>query len=456
MIPESRINKIKANENIRFIKQNPHSVALHTSAKHLWQGVPMHWMADWSTPVPLFVSNARGATFNDVDGHTLIDFCLGDTGSMFGHSPEPIANAIKDQANQGYTYMLPTEDAIIASNLLSKRFGLDYWQFTTTASDANRAVIRWAREITGRKLILCFDGCYHGIVEDTLVRYSAEAPHGTKMREGLIGQVYELSEYSRSIPFNDLTLLEDALRNRTIAAVITEPVMTNVGMVLPEPGFLHSLRSLTKQYGTLLIVDETHTISTGIGGCTSEWKLQPDFFTLGKPIAGGLPCGVYGVTQEISEKMNQIKNNKTHSTDGHGHSGMGTTLSANAFTLHLVKVNLEEVMTEKAYEDMKSKATVLANGITEVISRKSLPWCVTNIGSRTEFQFCSSPPKTGKEAISAFNDSLSQAIHLFLINRGILITPFHNMMLVCPETTAQDIQKLIDCFEQVTKELLHD
>jgi glutamate-1-semialdehyde 2,1-aminomutase len=439
-------------ERERFLRMHPRSVALAQRAQgHLFGGVPMHWMADWSTPVPLFVERARGACFEDVDGHRYVDFCLGDTGSMFGHSPEPIARALCEQAERGLTTMLPGEDAVICGELLAARFGLPFWQVTATATDANRYVLRWARAITGRKTLLVFDGCYHGTVDDVMVRWQDGR---TVHRSGLVGQAYDLSSHSRAIPFNDLTALEAALAQGDVCALLCEPAMTNIGMVLPEAGFLQAARELTRRYGALLVIDETHTISTGIGGCTRLWDLQPDFFVMGKPVAGGVACGVFGISAPMAEAMRGVQQTIRDSSHGHGHSGMGTTLSANALAMHCMRVNLQEVMTEAAYAHMLPLAARLAAGFRQVIAQHALPWSVTELGARCEFQFCATPPRNGAEAEAAFDDPLQMALHLALINRGVLITPFHNMTLCCPATTEADVDTLLMALDSVLGELL--
>ncbi|MCY1287308.1 Glutamate-1-semialdehyde 2,1-aminomutase [compost metagenome] len=451
-IAESAVATLAARERERFVQQNPKSIALAERARHsLFGGVPMHWMSDWSTPSPLFVNRAKGARFHDVDGHEYVDFCLGDTGSMFGHSPDPIARAIAEQGANGLTTMLPGEDAVVAGELLAERFGLPYWQVATTATDANRFVVRWARAITGRKVLLVFDGCYHGTVDDVMVRYREGR---TVHRSGLIGQAYDLTRYSRSVPFNDLAALEAALAQGDVAAVLCEPAMTNIGMVLPEPGYMERLRELTRQHGSLLIVDETHTISTGPGGCTRSWNLEPDFITLGKPIAGGVPCSVYGCSAEMAQAMQSARRHASENSHGHGHSGMGTTLSANALAMHCMRANLESVMTEAAYAHMLPLAARLADGLRGLIHKHGLDWSVTELGARCEFQFCATPPKTGAQAEAAFHDSLQMALHLYLINRGILITPFHNMTLCCPDTSAADVDRLIATLDDALTELL--
>lgn len=437
-------------ERALFLARNPASAALAARARGaLVDGVPMHWMADWSTPCPLFVAEARGARFRDVDGHDHVDFCLGDTGAMFGHSPAPVAAAIADQAARGLTTMLPGEDAVRAGELLAARFGLPFWQVTATATDANRAALRWARAITGRKVIVVFDGCYHGTVDDVMVR---AARGRTVHRPGLVGQAQDLTLTSRAVPFNDPEALRAALAPGDVAALIGEPAMTNIGMVLPDPGFMATCRDLTRAHGALMIIDETHTVSTGFGGCTREWRLDPDIFVMGKPVAGGVAAGVFGVSAAVAGGMARARA-AAAAAGGHGHSGMGTTLSANALAMHAMRVNLEAVMTRAAYDHMLALSDRLATGLRALIARHALPWCVTRLGARCEFQFCATPPRNGAEAEAAFDDPLREALHLYLINRGILITPFHNMMLCCPETTAEDVDRLVATLDRALADL---
>ncbi|WP_017901817.1 aspartate aminotransferase family protein [Pseudomonas asplenii] len=451
-INDKAVETFTARERERFLQRNPKSVELARRARNsLFGGVPMHWMNDWSMPSSLFVSQAKDARFHDVDGNEYIDFCLGDTGSMFGHSPDPIAKAIAEQGANGLTTMLPGEDAVVAGELLAERFGLPFWQMATTATDANRFVIRWARAITQRKVLLVFDGCYHGTVDDVMVRFKDGR---TVHRGGLIGQARNLAKTSRAVPFNDVAALEAALAQGDVAAILCEPAMTNIGMVLPEPGFMEKVRELSSRYGTLLIIDETHTISTGPGGCTRAWNLKPDFMTLGKPIAGGVPCSVYGCSHEMAQAMRLAQQHASETSHGHGHSGMGTTLSANALAMRCMRVNLEQVMTQAAYDHMLSLSARLAEGLRGLIGRHHLNWSVTELGARCEFQFCSTAPKTGAEAEAAFHDNLQMALHLYLINRGILITPFHNMTLCTPQTTAADVDQLISTLDEGLTELL--
>ena len=440
-----------ARERARFAAANPKSQELAEKAKaSLFGGVPMHWMADWPTPFPLFVSEALGARFKDVDGHDYVDFCLGDTGAMFGHAPGPVASAIREQASRGYTTMLPGEDAVWVGEALKRRFGLPYWQVAATATDANRYALRWARAVTGRSKILVFDGCYHGTVEETMVRLKDGR---TVPRPGQLGAVLDVAATTRVVEFNDVAALERALESRDIAAVLAEPAMTNIGMVLPDGGFHEALRDLTRKSGTLLIIDETHTISTGPGGYTRAFNLAPDIFVLGKPIAGGVACAVFGVTADVAQRMEKARANAA--ADGHGHSGMGTTLSANAFAMHAMRANLESVMTEGAFAHMIPLAERLRAGLQRMIAARSLPWSVTQIGARCEFQFCAIPPRTGRQAEAAFHEPLEKCIHLALLNRGVMITPFHNMTLICPETQAADVDRLVSALDEVIDEILN-
>jgi glutamate-1-semialdehyde 2,1-aminomutase len=441
------IAAMERRERDLFSQRNPRSRELaEQSARHWFRGVPMHWMLDWGTPFPLFVRSARGATLTDVDGHDYNDFCLGDTGAMFGHSPEPIAEAMRRQAERGLTSMLPSEDAAAVGALLAERFGLPFWQVATTATDANRFVLRWARAITGRSKILVFNGCYHGTVDETFVRLrNGKAVH----RPGLIGQAIDLTAHTEVVEFNDLPALEQALAPGDIACVITEPALTNVGMVLPQPGFHDALRELTRRAGTLLVIDETHSISTGPGGYTRAFDLSPDFFVLGKPIAGGIPCSVFGFTDEMAARMADVA-----ARTEPGHSGMGTTLSANALVMAAMRANLEQVMTRPAYDHMLALSERLSRAIEALIAERGLPWHVSNVGARAEFVCVANRPRNGTEAMAAMHGALEHAIHLHLLNRGILIAPFHNMTLVCPATTAADVDRLIGALRACLDELL--
>lgn len=445
-VSAARIAALRETEAAAFRKARPKSAAkVGNGLPGFFGGVPMHWMNDWPTPFPILVDSAKGATITDIDGYKLDDFCLGDTGSMFGHSPLPVARAIRRQAGRGLTYMLPSEDALAIGPLLQQRFGLPFWQIATTATDANRFALRVARAVTGREKILVFNGCYHGSVDETMVRLVDGRPVN---RPGLAGEFRDLTRATDVIEFNDLPALEAALRNRDIACVITEPVLTNSCMVLPEKGFHDALRRLTSAAGTLLLIDETHTISTGPGGYTRAYGLEPDLFVLGKPIAGGVPASVWGMSEDVATRYaayNRVKEP--------GYSGMGTTLSGNPLQLAAMRATLEEVMTDEAYSHMDHLARRLDAGLTAVIDRYRLPWHVARVGARVEFICAPGPLRNGGEAEAAHAPELEAAIHVALVNRGVLIAPFHNMMLISPATSAAQVNRLTTAFAAVAARL---
>jgi glutamate-1-semialdehyde 2,1-aminomutase len=429
-------------ERDAFTRANPISAALAERANaHLLFGVPLHWMRDWGTPFALHVAQASGAQVTDVDGHTRVDFCLGDTGAMFGHSPEPVARALARQATRGFTTMLASEDAAVVGEQLAQRFGLPLWQFAMSATDANRYIVRWIRAATGRKKILVFNGCYHGTIEDVFVDLVNGQP---VQRNSLLGQVHDLTQHTVVVEFNDLAALDAALAAGDVACVLAEPVMTNIGMVLPAPGFWEQAQAIIRRHGSLLVLDETHTLSTGPGGYTRAHGLQPDALVLGKPVGGGVPCAVYGMSAELATRAVRAKQAAPP-----GHSGIGTTLTGNMLAMAAMRAALTEVMTDAAYTHMLALAAQLAAGLRHTIAHHALPWCVTQVGARIEFQFTPTPPRNGTEADRILDGELEHIIHLGLLNRGVMITPFHNMMLISPHTQAADVEQLLAALDQV-------
>lgn len=434
-IDDARVAALTARERERYAELHPKSAALaELSREHWLNGVPMHWMQDWGTAFPLFVQAAQGVTLTDVDGYQYADFCLGDTGAMFGHSPKPVAEAIAAQASHGLTCMLPAERVSVVGRQLEALFGLSYWQMTQTATDANRAVLRWCRALTGRKQVLAFQGCYHGTVDETLVRLVGGR---TVARPGLIGPVFDNAAATALVEFNDLAALERALLTNQFACVIAEPVMTNVGMVLPAPGFLDALVQLTRRTGTLLVIDETHTLSSGLGGYARAHGLEADFLVCGKAVAGGVPCAVFGFSPAVEERMQRFLQNRSG-----GHSGMGTTLSANPLAVAALHANLTHVMTAENYARMLAAAEQLEQSLVKVFAARALPWHVSRVGARLEFGFTPTAPRNGTESEAAMQPALERAIHLYLLNRGVLLTPFHNMMLCAPGTTSEHVTQL--------------
>jgi glutamate-1-semialdehyde 2,1-aminomutase len=445
-VSEKAVVELLAREKSSFSRRNPKSMALSEHAQRNWlRGVPMHWMVDWGTPFNLFINSAQGVDLTDADGNRYIDFCLGDTGAMFGHSPKAIADTLAKSGASGLTTMLPSEDAVEVGALLEDRFGLPFWQITATASDANRAVLRWCRAITGRKKIIVFNHCYHGCVDDTFVT----ADNGNiKMVDGLVGEPRDLTAHTKIVEFNDIAALEKALADEDVACVLAEPVMTNVGMVLPQPGFLGSLRELTRKTGTLLILDETHTLSTGPGGYAREHGIVPDGLVFGKPIAGGIPAAAYGFSAETAARIRTFL-----ASNGDGRSGIGTTLSGSRIQVALIKTVLTHFMTKEAFAPVIELARRLERGVADVIIKHGVDWHVTRVGTRVEFMCCPKPPKNGFEASKLIHKPIDLAVHQFLLNRGVIITPFHNMMLVCPATTEQNVETLINTLDQCLTEL---
>ena len=446
-VRRDRLEALAKREAMRFARSRPKTRAALAAGAATWlDGVPLHWMKDWPMPHPMLVAKATGARLTDIDGYGIDDFCLGDTGSMFGHSPPPVAKAIRRQAKRGLTYMLPTEDALEAGQLLTERFGDFRWQIATTATDANRFALRVARAITGRPKVLVFNGCYHGTVDDIFVTLQDGK---TVNRPGLLGQVADLSLVATAVEFNDIAAVEAALKTGEIAAILAEPVMTNSCMVLPDPGFHKALRQLARQHGAILIIDETHTISSGLGGYSRMHGLEPDMFVVGKCVAGGMPTAVWGMTDALAERYLAVNAGRES-----GHSGMGTTLSANPMQFACLRATLAEVMTEAAYAHMEKGAARLADGLAEVIATHDAPWHVVRVGARVEFICAPGPLRNGSEAAQAHQPVLEAAIHTALLNRGCLIAPFHNMMLVSPATKKRQIDRLIAAFDEILTELL--
>lgn len=440
-VDPSRLDALSRHERDRFLQTHPRSVEQGGRiAPHYLYGLPLHWMRDWPTPVPLVVAEARDAMLVCVDGHEYADFCLGDTAAMYGHSPAPVADAIAVQARRGLSAMLPGERAARVGASLAACFGLTRWQLTLTASDANRFLLRWARAVTGRAKLLVFDGCYHGTVDDTLVDRADDGR--TLTRASLLGQVHDLAPTTVVVPFNDAAAVRAALAAGDIAAVLTEPALTNCGLVLPQAGFLEAVQQACREAGTLFLLDETHTLSAGHGGYARLHGLAPDALVVGKAIAGGLPCAVYGFTESLAQRMTEAKDAAPE-----GHSGIGTTLSANLLTLAALDASLRDVITPEAHARMEVDAAELAGALEAVLRRAGRRWTVTRLGARLELQFSAGTPRDAREARAAMRPGLESALHLYLLNRGVLVTPFHNMLLVSPHTTAALRQRLVSAFD---------
>ena len=448
MINRGNLIALRKIEDQRFLETHKKSGELFAIAKDsMPNGVPMSWMSKWPGAYPVFVAEAKGASFVDVDGNTYIDFCLGDTGSMTGHSPEATVAAIREQVGRGLSVMLPTKDAADVSTELTKRFGVPLWQFTVSATDANRHVIRYSRLITKKSKIIVIDRCYHGSVDETFATLDASGK--TVSREGNIGAPIELDKTTRVVPFNDLDAMKKALQKNDVAAILMEPAMTNVGIVLPVEGYLKAVEKLAREFGAKLIIDETHTISVGPGGMTAQLGLQPDFLTIGKAIGGGFPTGAFGMSAEIAKEIKSQVELEVIDT-----GGVGGTLAANALSLAAMRATLTKVLTEENFEKMIKLGTRWADGVEKIIEKYKLPWSVNRLGARAEYMFSAKSPTTGREAADAGDFELEQYIHLRMLNDGFLITPFHNMALISPDTTAADVDAHTQAFDKMCGELI--
>jgi glutamate-1-semialdehyde 2,1-aminomutase len=447
-INRSKLELALQQERQHFIECHSRSKALHEEAKrHLHDGVPMNWMTRWASDFPVFVDSASGAHFTDVDGLSYLDLCLGDTGAMTGHAPAPTIAAIQAQLQRGTSFMLPTEDSLWVSRELARRFGLPYWQMTLTATDANRFAIRLARHISQRPKILVFNWCYHGTVDESFITLLPDGQ--TQARVGHVGAPVDPSVTTKVVEFNDIPALETALKDEDVAVVLAEPVMTNIGIVHPSPEFHAALREITRRTGTLLILDETHTISAGEGGYTRLYGLEPDILTIGKPIAGGIPAAVYGFSAEIAERIRQRQDYENADT-----SGIGGTLAGNALSIAAMRATLEHVLTAETYERTIPLASRFCDGVMQAVREFDLDWHVSQLGCRAEYWFCPTPPRNGGEAAATLDPMLDRYMHLAALNRGILMTPFHNMALISPQTTAEDIDLHTAVFRESLRAIL--
>lgn len=447
MIDRRRLHELLRDEEARFVERNPRSAELATDARtHLLAGVPMPWMTRWPGAFPLFVTEAAGARFTDADGHEIVDFCLGDTGAMTGHAIAEVTEAIERQSRRGITTMLPSTDAAWVAGELARRFGLPHWQMAMTATDANRFVLRFARQLTGRPKIAVMDWCYHGTVDETLVILD---DHGDVIsRPGAIGPQVDPALTTRVAPFNDLDALERVLAHGDVAAVLMEPALTNIGIVLPDPGYLDAVRDLTRRHEVLWIVDETHTICAGPGGCTAAWDLEPDMFVIGKPIGGGVPAAAYGMSADVGDRIAEMQ--LGHDVDV---SGVGGTLTGNALALAAVRATLAHRLGDDDFAVTIPLAERWTDGVAEVIGGAGLPWNVQRLGCRAEYWFCP-PPRNGAAAAAAIDEDLDAFMHLWAINRGILLTPFHNMALMSPFHSDADVDLHTEVFAAAVDALI--
>ena len=451
-VDRARLAQLLAAEQETYAARHPRSQELYAAAGNLFGRVPMTWMNMWSGGFPLYLDRASGNRVTDVDGHTYIDFALGDTGAMTGHSPGPTVAAVQRRVGElgGITTMLPTEDAQWVGAELTRRFGMPLWSFTLTATDANRWAIRLARLATGRPKILVFGHCYHGSVDEA---FAVPGPDGkTVSRPGNVAPPVDLALTTRAVPWNDLDAVEAALAHGDVAAILTEPALTNIGIVLPEPGFMEGLRRLATEHGTLLMIDETHTFSAGWGGATREWGLQPDIFVIGKSLGAGIPSGAYGLTEDVAAAVTRYTD--AGQADIVDVGGVGGTLAGNALSLAAMRATLGEVLTEGAFAHMIDLATAFTEGVQATLDDLDVPWSISQLGARAEYRFARPAPTNGEDSAAAADDDLDAYLHLAMCNRGILMTPFHNMALMCPDTTRDDVDRHTEVFRDVVAALV--
>lgn len=446
-LDRSRLENLLQSEEKKFHAEHPKSYGLFKRARLSMQGgVPMLWMIRWAGTFPVFVKEAKGARFTDVDDRSYIDFCLGDTGAMTGHAPDATLAAINAQAAKGITLMLPAENSIWVGEELQRRFGLKYWQFTLSATDANRFAIRMARHITGRPKVLVYNYCYHGSVDEAFITLDEEGTPGPRL--GNIGPPVNPVETTKVIEFNDIPALETALAAKDVAVVLAEPVMTNIGIIHPDPGYHETLREVTRRTGTLLIIDETHTLCTSPGGYTGKYGLKPDFLVCGKSLASGIPVGVYGFTQEVADAF-WAKLEFDQSDVG----GIGGTLAGNALSIAAMRATLEQVLTPAMYERCEKLADSYEQGVLDTIKAFDLPWIVKRLGFRVEYWFRKEPPRNGGDANAAVDGQLDRYMHIWALNRGILMTPFHNMALISADTTEAEVDYHTKVFHEAVQAL---
>jgi len=441
------LNAWLARETAQFAARRPRSRALFAAGEeHYLYGAPMHWMRRWPGGFPLYAARARGAHLWCVDGLEYVDFCLGDTGAMCGHGTPAVTAAVSAQLARGATLMLPTEEAQWVGAELARRFQLPYWGFTTSATDANRAAIRIARMVTGRDAVLVFNGCYHGSVEEAHVGLAAGR---MVMRSGVHANAVDHERVSRVVEFNDPAALEAALQRRDIAVVLAEPCMTNYGMIEAQPGFLAALRELTERTGTLLLYDETHTWSAGPGGYTAREQLKPDLFVIGKAVGGGVPVGLYGASAAVAERLwaQAPRESVRPGVRQSSHMGFGGTLAGSALQVAAVHAVLAEVLTPENFARMITLADELARRARAVISACRLPWFIAQSGARVETMLAPGAPRNASEVARSRDGTLETLLHLYMLNRGVLITPFHSMLLMCPDTGAADLDRYVNEFQ---------
>ena len=438
MIDRDRLRDLRAQEESRFAELHPRSGERAERARGpLLAGVPMPWMTRWPGAFPLFFESASGARLTDVDGQEYVDLCLGDTGAMTGHALPQVTEAIPAQASRGITTMLPSADSIWGGEELTRRFGLPAWQLAMSATDANRFVLRYARHLTGRPRIAVMDWCYHGTVDETFAVLDGDR---VVPRPGSMGPQVDVALTTAVVPFNDADALDRRLAEGDVACLLMEPALTNIGIVLPEPGYLDAVREITRRHGVVLIIDETHTLCAGPGGCTRAWGLEPDMVVVGKPIGGGVPAAAYGMSAELAERLSGPMLGVEIDV-----AGVGGTLTGNALAVAATRATLSTCLRDEDFAVAIPLAERFAAGVAGAIAEHGLPWHVQRLGCRAEYWFCP-PPADGAAAAAAVDEDLEAFLHLWSLNRGVLLTPDHHTALYSPQHTEADVDRHTDVF----------
>lgn len=440
-IPRERLSSLREVELRRFAELRPRSrLLLERAATRMPNGVPMSWMATLYEHPPMVAMRGEGATFTDVDGHRYLDFNLADTSMFTGYGVESLTNAAHRCVADGPQFMLPTADAFEVADELARRFGLPQWQFTLSATQANTEALRLARAATGRTAVVMFDGKYHGHADELLGELGDDgvAPEG-------LGVPPDATRHVRIVRYNDLEAIERELTRGDVACVLAEAAITNCGVIQPDEGFHSELRRLVSEAGTLLVVDETHTLVAGPGGLTARWGLQPDLLVMGKSISGGIPLGAYGMSEEVGALLG------SSSTWGEG-VATGGTLFANALSMASARVVLKEVLTEDAYEHAAKLGDRLADGIESAAAAHELPWQAHRLYNRSGYTHGPELPTNALEARASFDVDLFNVQRLYMANRGVWEAIDSAGPACGIQTSQEDVDRYLEVLDSFLRE----
>jgi glutamate-1-semialdehyde 2,1-aminomutase len=442
-IDRGRVAELLARENAAYLEARPRALALWERGRaSMPNGVPMIWLRNSFEPIPMFVDEGAGSHFRDVDGHDYLDTNIADMSMFTGYAPPAVVDAVSRRMARGSQFMAAGEDAVWVAEELARRYALPQWQFTLSATHANTEALRVARTATGRQAVAFFDGHYHGHLDESLV----SLVDGTVVPDEA-GLPDDVTARTMIIPFNDPAALEQALRSRQVAAVVTEPAMTNnVGLVLPVDGYHDALRRITGETGTLLVIDETHTQVVGPGGLTRMWSLQPDIVTIGKSIAGGVPLGAYGMTAEVADVLQRPAGRD----DPKPLVATGGTLFGNPLSMAAARATMSEVLTPEAYAHSQELGTRLADGLDAAVAARGLPWTVHRFWPRSGFSFTPEMPTDAAAAVRDLDVPLRRLMRVHLANRGVWEAIVGAGPTCSVAATADDVDLYLD----VTTDLL--